>query len=142
LKFLAFNALVHSVTGDTKCETQNAKHCLLAASNYGLPYAVCIQLLVFYMSHTRHLILAHTVNCISPLGTGICPRGLGRGRRGGITTVLFCWRKQSNVLLKFEPDLSCLSVCLSVLGLMGSSTGMNSALFLGHKHKSSFYFLL
>lgn len=55
--------------------------------------------------------------------------------------MLFCWRKHSNVLLKFEPELSCLSDCLSVLGLMGSSTGMDAALFLGHNHKSSFYFL-
>jgi len=68
--------------------------------------------------------------------------GARSGEKVGTTAVLFCWRKQSNVLLKYEPDLSCLSDCLSVLGLMGSSTGMTSALLLGHNHKSSFYFLL
>jgi len=69
-------------------------------------------------------------------------QGARSGEKVGTTAVLFCRRKRSNVLLKFERDLSCLSDCLSVLGLMGCSTGMTSALFLGHNHKSIFYFLL
>jgi len=49
-------------------------------------------------------------------------QGARSGKKaGGTTTVLFCWRKQSNVLLKFEPYLSflsdCLSLCLGVDGL-------------------------
>ena len=61
------------------------------------------------MSHTRHLILAPTVNCISPLGTGIYFKGLGQGRSGDHHYVVLF--EKTNVLLKF--DLTCL-VCLTV----------------------------
>jgi len=47
-------------------------------------------------------------------------QGARSGENVGATAALFCWRKQSNVLLKFEPDLSCLSDCLSIcLGVDG-----------------------